>query len=142
MDNTRVLNLMKTKGYKQTPQRRAIIEILVAVKIPLTVKDIVEKILPKFPDISADTIYRNLKVLCDLGIVNEIKHQGKKSTQYELDGKPHHHHLVCMSCGESLCLPFCNIEKECAEMAAQAGFKVIGHTFEIHGYCNNCQKGR
>lgn len=139
MDNE-VLKLLKTKGYKHTPQRRAIIEILLEVKSPLSVKEIVEKLLPSFPEISTDTVYRNLKMLCDLEIVSEIKHQGKKGARYELDGKPHHHHLVCISCGKSLCMPNCNIEEQCATIATRAGFKMIGHTFEIHGYCNDCQQ--
>lgn len=140
MENKQVLNLLKMKGYKHTPQRRAIIEILVEGQNPLSVKEIVEKLLPTFPDISSDTVYRNLKMLCDLEIASEIKHKGKKGARYELDGKPHHHHLVCLSCGKSLCMPNCAIEDQCEKIATQAGFKMIDHTFEIHGYCKKCQK--
>ena len=140
MDNKQVLNLLKTRGFKHTPQRRAIIRTLVAGKNPLSVKEIVENLQTTFPEISPDTVYRNLKVLCNLGIVSEIKHQGKKGTRYEMDGKPHHHHMVCVSCGKSVCLPHCKIEEDCKTMAQESDFHLVGHNFEIFGYCSTCHK--
>ncbi|MZP28822.1 transcriptional repressor [Heliobacterium undosum] len=136
-----VLDLLKEKGYKFTPQRRAVIGALIDAKEPLSVKEMVDRLREDYPDMSADTVYRNLKVLCDLGVVSLISQQGKEGARYELDGRPHHHHLVCVSCGKSVCLPYCPMEERAEELARREHFQVLGHTFEVFGYCRDCQKG-
>ncbi|ABZ84973.1 ferric uptake regulator, fur family [Heliomicrobium modesticaldum Ice1] len=136
-----MLDLLKEKGYKFTPQRRAVIGTLIEAKEPLSVKEMVDRLREDYPDMSADTVYRNLKVLYDLGVVSLISQQGKEGARYELDGRPHHHHLVCVSCGKSFCLPYCPMEEKMEELARQAHFQVLGHTFEVFGYCCDCQKG-
>ncbi|MBM7868021.1 transcriptional repressor [Heliobacterium gestii] len=135
-----VLELLKVKGYKFTPQRRAVIGALIEANRPLSVKEMVDRLRESYPDMSADTVYRNLKVLCDLGVVSLISQQGKEGARYELDGRPHHHHLVCVTCGKSVCLPYCPMQERAEEMARREDFHVLGHTFEIFGYCRDCQR--
>ncbi|MBC9785020.1 transcriptional repressor [Heliobacterium chlorum] len=142
METEQVLNLLKAKGYKCTPQRRAVVEALVRAEHPLSVKDLVDELRGLFPDMSADTVYRSVKVLSELGVVNLIHNQGKEGARFELDGRPHHHHLVCVTCGKSVCLPYCPMEEKAEALAKHEDFKVLGHTFEIFGHCRECRDNK
>ncbi len=139
MDKQQVLTILKDRGYKFTPQRREIIEKLVKGGEPLSVKELLEQLRDKFPELSPDTVYRTLKVLCNLGIVCTIGHQGKKTTRYKISVGLHHHHLVCISCGRSFCMAYCPMEGIARTLAQQANFKVVEHAFEILGYCSDCR---
>ena len=66
------LELLRQKGYKITPQRRAVLEALDAGCQFPTAQQVLELVREKQPDVSLDTVYRNLTLMVSLGIVHEI----------------------------------------------------------------------
>lgn len=139
MKQEEFIQRLRDKGYKITPQRRAIIDTLLAYDTPPSAKEVLDSIRGRFPDISLDTVYRNLNLLADLGVVNLINLRGKETSRFEI-GECHHHHLVCLQCGRSLCVDFCVMDERELAAAREQEFEVVGHAFEIYGYCKNCQK--
>jgi Fe2+ or Zn2+ uptake regulation protein len=139
MKSEQVVHRFKEKGYKITPQRRAIINALLLAKQPATAGELLQELRDLFPDISLDTVYRNLKLLTDLGLLNQINVKSGETSRFEFSDCPHHHHLVCMQCGASRCLDYCAMEKGGLAAAEEHGFEVVGHVFEIYGYCPGCR---
>lgn len=134
-----IMEMLNNKGYKNTPQRRAIIQSLLALDKRPTAKEIYVEVQEAFPEISLDTIYRNLDILVDIGVVDQLNLRSKESNRFELSVQ-HHHHMVCLQCGETICLDYCPFNN-CSLTQAEANeFKVVGHAFEIYGYCSSCQK--
>ena len=84
------LDQLREKGYKITPQRRAVVTALDACGPFPTVQQLQENVRKTQPDVSLDTIYRNLTLLTDLGIVHEIHRPS--GNVYELVKPGHHHH--------------------------------------------------
>jgi Fur family peroxide stress response transcriptional regulator len=86
---------LKERRLKATPQRISILKILDQHMHP-SIDELYEDLRKKFPTISLATIYKNLNILKQTGIVIEINGNGKQ----KLDIYIHPHaHIVCKNCG-------------------------------------------
>jgi Fe2+ or Zn2+ uptake regulation protein len=132
------MSKLKEKGYKLTIQRRQLVETMHKVGRRLTAREVHGMLQKRTPSIGLDTVYRNLRLLCEIGMVHQISlHSG---AVYELAVGQHHHHLVCIGCEKVICLPHCPEIIEYTEQAASEGFAILGHSFELFGICPSCQK--
>lgn len=134
-----LIHVLRNKGFKITPQRRAVIAALFECgKFP-TAQRILDQVRKTTPDVSFDTIYRNLSLLTDLGVLHEINTKGRDGNVFEIVADNHHHHLICISCGTTQCLDFCPISTFELSKAEEKGFQVTSHTLEFYGYCRECR---
>ncbi len=93
-----LLNRLRSRGMRITPQRRAIAEVLVGEHVHLTAEDVLAGARALLPEISQATVYATLGELVALGEVQEITTgDGPRRFDPNVDGV--HHHLVCTSCG-------------------------------------------
>jgi len=129
---------LRLNGYKATPKRRAIINALVMAKGPASALDILGEVQKELLGVSLDTVYRNLHLLAQIGITHQIDLRSRESSKFEIGGD-HHHHLVCIGCGQSVCLSGCLIDASFILQANAMGFKMVDHAFEAYGYCAKCQ---
>lgn len=134
----KLIGILRDKGYKITPQRRAVITAFLDSDQFATAQQILDHVRKTHPDMSLDTVYRNLTLLVDLGVVSEINTRGRDGNIYELITTEHHHHLVCLNCGKAECLDFCPINREKLEKASKNGFNITSHSLEFYGYCHDC----
>ncbi|MBT9166859.1 MAG: Zinc-specific metallo-regulatory protein [Syntrophomonadaceae bacterium] len=134
-----LLSLLKEKGYKLTAQRQAILAALRHLGERASAKEIYTELRKEKSVISLDTVYRNLRLLAEIGIVQQILLQS--GTVFELtDDSHHHHHLVCVDCEKVVCISYCPESCAYTEQAKLAGFDVLGHLFEVYGRCTDCQQ--
>ncbi|QGT98703.1 hypothetical protein SYNTR_0110 [Candidatus Syntrophocurvum alkaliphilum] len=132
-----VMEKMAALGYKITPQRRIILDILHRSNKHLTADEITERVKAIEPSVSLATVYRNLSMLVDIQIVSKLDlHEGP--TRYEINAG-HNHHLVCLNCGDAVKLGVCPIEDRIQNIIDDCGFQVNSHHFEITGLCKQCQ---
>jgi Fur family transcriptional regulator, zinc uptake regulator len=130
---------LKERGIKLTPQRIEILRALAAAGRPLAAQEVLTAVRKALPHISLDTIYRNLTMLTQDGLTNQVNLQVKESARFELQGpQQHHHHLVCLGCGRSFCVEACPLPIEIAS-SEDPSFRIVSHAFEIYGYCSECQ---
>jgi Fe2+ or Zn2+ uptake regulation protein len=134
-----IIDKLKEKGYRITPQRRLIAEKIVNATSVLTATEIWQAVREQFCDIGLDTVYRNLNMLVDLGIVTAIMGIGKEGARYELVCVAHHHHIVCVKCGQTICLDYCPINQQFLAMIRLHGYELIRHNMELFGLCNTCK---
>jgi Fe2+ or Zn2+ uptake regulation protein len=128
---------LKSMGYKLTGQRRLIIEALEEKPLHYTAQEILEKAKQKNSSINFSTIYRNLELLCRLGIVNKLNISSGIS-HFELKDTQHHHHLICLCCGEMKKVDICPYSQLNTTELDKLGFVPVEHKFEIYGYCKKC----
>lgn len=135
-----LLEQLSSCGYKITPQRRLILEVLQDSDRHLTAEEIAESIRKLQPSVSVATVYRNLNLLVDINLVSKLDlHDGP--ARYELN-RGHNHHMVCLDCGTAIKLGVCPMQDEIKDVINENGFEVLGHHFEITGYCKQCQLKR
>ncbi len=124
-----------------TANRRALLEVLVASERPLTITEI----LAWRPDLAQSSVYRNLVVLEQVGVVRRIV-TNDEFARFELDelvtGR-HHHHLICASCGTVEDVPAAaglerSVEKAATEIEATTGFRTDAHRIDLVGLCRRC----
>ena len=91
------LRVLKTSGLKATPQRVAVLKELDKKTHP-TMEEIYIEIQKVHPTISLATVYKNVNILREQGIVIEINVPNGKM-RYDYLSKPHIH-MVCKNCGK------------------------------------------
>ncbi len=127
-------------GYKITPPRTLLINILYKTKNPLTINQIISRLRKE--GVNRATVYRNLKVLEDSSIIQQIDFRDK-GIRYELiDKNNHHHHLVCTKCKKTEDFYNCSVERIVnSVLKKSSSFSIVeSHTMEFFGVCRKCIK--
>ncbi len=85
------------------------------------------------------TIYRNLKLFKDKGILREVDMR-RDSMFYEFNGDDHHHHIVCTDCGYIEKFYICESDSLSRQVLEQSEKfnKITDHSFEMFGTCDRC----
>ena len=133
-----IIELLKSKGHKMTPQRRAVIKALYECGQFPTAQNILEYAKNINPDMGIDTIYRNLNLLTEIGILNQIYVKSRNVSVFEIAVKHQHHHMICSNCGKIECLDYCPLG-DSEKIAQEKNFKIMGHSLEFYGQCATCQ---
>jgi Fur family transcriptional regulator, ferric uptake regulator len=89
---------LKANGYRLTPQRTLIWEVLRGARGHLTAEEVTARAQQSMPEVNASTVYRTLELLVGLDLVVETHLEGTAS-YYEVSPEPSHHHYVCTVCG-------------------------------------------
>ena len=131
---------LRKKGYKLTPQRVAILDVITRINEHLTPAAIYERVHKEYPEIGLVTIYRTIWLLNELELICEV-HGGGASRSYVLR-RPHghHHHLVCNECGTVVDFAACDLSKVEQKLSEETGFKIEDHLLEFSGQCGVCMK--
>lgn len=136
MDVTQALQLLKEKGYKHTMKREQMLELFSQQKRYIAAKDVLEAMQSEYPGLSFDTIYRNLATFVDLEIIEMTELDGEKKFRFSCATDEHHHHIICLQCGKTRHIHLCPMEQLTGDTN---DFKIIGHKFEVYGYCQSCK---
>ncbi len=121
--------------------RRRLVEVLSRSAHPMIANEIVEAAR----DLPQSSVYRNLSVLESAGVVVKVLTNGDRAA-FELaeEMKGHHHHLVCVSCGQVLDIAIPEkverlLDEGLAPTVADAGFVLTGHRLDLLGRCAGCR---
>ncbi|WP_134699860.1 Fur family transcriptional regulator [Ammoniphilus sp. YIM 78166] len=127
---------LKDIGIRMTPQRYAILSFLMDTLSHPTADEIYKELEPQFPSMSVATVYNNLKVFKDAGLVRELTY-GDSSSRFDGNTEDHYH-CICTSCGKIVDFdyePLADLEKE-AQLST--GFTIATHRLEFYGTCGAC----
>ncbi|MTI61519.1 MAG: transcriptional repressor [Firmicutes bacterium] len=133
-------NFLKEKGIRVTRQRIAILEVLDNSSKPISARGIFDELAAKYPSIRLSTIYRNLNHFTAKNMVKMMElNIEKKESYFELKNRGHHHHMICLECGEILPLE-CPLKDYLFELSSETGYKIIDHRVKLYGLCPACSK--
>jgi Fur family transcriptional regulator, peroxide stress response regulator len=122
---------------RQTKQRDAILRVLNTNRTHPAADWIYEEVKKEIPNISKGTVYRNLQVLQEDGVISTLDLSGTLS-RYEVKQKSHYH-FRCEKCGRIFDLDEPIDNDIDAKISRQTGFKVSHHQTEFRGFCKECQ---
>ena len=138
-DRQSVLLSLREAGHKLTPQRKAIIDAILAADKSLTPRALHASLAEKHPEIGLVTVYRTIEVLNRLGLLCQFQPDGVART-FQAGPAEHHRHLVCRGCGDVVDFSgHCPQELE-TTLEHETGFKITDHRLEFAGYCRDCQE--
>ncbi len=137
-----LIALLRRKGLRMTPNRRAILRVLLAAKAPLSLEQIQAagaRYVPSKEPPDFATVFRMMTLLEELKLARKVN-LGRASSFFELiDSQHHRDHLVCTDCG--LITPLegiCPVERLERQIARKHGFTQLTHSLEFFGLCGNC----
>jgi len=129
------VELLKNNGYKYTGKRVEMLDFFASHDRYLSAKDVFEGLKDRYPNLSFDTIYRNLALFSELGILESTDLSGEKHFRITCMKNEHHHHFICLKCGRTREIEVCPMRQIAGELD---GYQISGHKFEVYGYCNQC----
>ncbi len=94
-------DVLKEHGYRLTPQRLLILQILHKAETHISAEEIYEDMRKVYPTANISTVYRTLELLEKLGLVTKTD-MGDGIMRYHHAEKGEHHHLVCEKCGKTI----------------------------------------
>ncbi|MGB3368185.1 MAG: Fur family transcriptional regulator [Acidaminobacteraceae bacterium] len=133
---------LKLKGYKLTPQRKAVLDVILANQGKhLSTEEIYDEVKDSCPDIGLATVYRTLILLDDLDVVSKLI-LDDTCVRYELnthDGDHQHHHLICTVCADVIEVEGDSLDELEASIELEFDFKVNDHKLKFYGICSKCK---
>jgi Fur family transcriptional regulator, peroxide stress response regulator len=130
------LSKLKVTGIRMTPQRHAILAYLLDSMTHPTADDIYRALESRFPNMSVATVYNNLKVFIEIGLVRELTY-GDSSSRFDAD-MTEHYHALCEECGKISDFEYPSLTDVELLAAGKTGFRVFGHRLEVYGVCPEC----
>jgi len=133
-----VTALLRDKGFKVTPQRLAIYDMLARTKSHPSAEMIFAELEPMYPTMSLATVYKTIDILHEVGLV-QILNVGEDSFRYDAC-TDNHPHIRCLVCGRVDDLEGIDLEPLIAAAAAKTNYNLTGQQFYFFGTCPDCQK--
>jgi Fur family transcriptional regulator, ferric uptake regulator len=123
---------------RMTAQRRIILEELRKVLTHPTAGEIYEIVRKRLPRISLGTVYRNLEILSEIGMIQKLEMAG---TQKRFDGiVENHYHVRCIRCGRVDDVLADSIPMINEALAESSDYEILWHRLEFVGLCPQCKK--
>ena len=123
--------------YRHSRQRERILELLRNTETHPTANWLYDQLRKEFPDLSMGTVYRNLGILHEQGLIRKIDF-GSTFDRFDANIDPHYH-FICENCGEIIDLEFPvdgNLNKRVRELT---GLKPHRHNVQFYGLCKKCK---
>jgi Fur family transcriptional regulator, peroxide stress response regulator len=134
-----MLSKLKSRDFRITPQRLAILKILAASESHPSVDDIYKEVKTLFPTTSLATVYKTVSLLKELNEVLELGFPDG-SNRYDGFNPVPHPHAICMKCKKIMDPELMNIEALSEEMSRKTGYKIFHHRLDFFGLCPECQQ--
>ena len=124
---------------KYSRQREAIKEYLIGKTDHPTADMVYLGLVPKFPNLSLGTVYRNLTLLSDKGEILRLR-LGDGVDHFDGNVMPHLH-FICKGCGQVMDLEIDGLEGLTSLADSHFSGKITGHVTYFYGKCPDCTKG-
>lgn len=129
-----------TSNMRLTTQRQIILEELKKVTTHPTASEVFDMVRKRLPRIGLGTVYRNLELMAQNGIILKIEVGG---TQKRFDATiDPHHHIRCTNCScvDDIDIP---VQDEINSLASRTSdYEILGHHVEFMGLCPVCSKSK
>ncbi len=133
---------LKNKGYKLTPQRRAVLDTLIENQGEhLNTEEIYNLVKEKCPEIGLATVYRTLQLLDEMSVILRLN-LDDGCIRYELNTNEddhQHHHLICEICNDIIEVELDLLDHLEYEIEKKHNFIIKDHKVKFFGICSKCQ---
>ena len=124
---------------KNSKKRAAILHSLCSVKEHPTAEMLYAALKPEIPELSLGTVYRNLSVLTEEGLVVNVAHVAGQE-RYDARTEPHAH-FVCRECGRVIDVDIPDmIQPMFAQISEETGCVADSYMLSFNGLCSHCNE--
>lgn len=130
------LRKILAKNHLRTTQARLdVFDVLQKSPDPLKMIELVNAT----KNIDKTSVYRTIQLFQKLNLVATTSDGWRQYYELSAEFRPHHHHLICTSCGAIVDINSQSLESLVATIAKTNNFAPTSHNFEIFGLCPKCQ---
>jgi len=122
---------------RSSRQRERLLALLQETEIHPTADWLYVRLKPEFPHLSLGTVYRNLTILAEQGLVKKI-HSGSTFDRFEARVMPHYH-LICKRCDAIQDLEMPLLIEINARASRMTDFQIQEHRIDFYGLCSSCR---
>ena len=133
-----ITELLRGNGFKVTPQRLAVYEVLANTKEHPNAEMIFSSLQATYPTRSLATVYTTIDILHAIGLV-QILNAGEDSFRYDADVSEHAH-IRCVECGRVDDVFDLDTAKFNEQIQQNTKYRLVGQQFYFYGICADCQK--
>lgn len=133
-----MLARLRDRGWRLTPQRRVVAEVLAGDHVHLTAEAVYIRAQQLLPEISLATVYNALNELVDMGEVLEIS-TGDRPKRYDPNATAAHHHLYCVGCGDLRDVNPRGTDALSLAPSQQHGYELLDVDIVFRGRCPDCR---
>ncbi len=133
-----LVNRLRESGFRMTPQRMAILRILLENTTHPTAEEVFAQVKPIFPMTSLATVYKTVALLKEMHEILEIN-LGDSGSRYDGNNTLPHAHLICVQCSQIIDSNTVDLKQLANNLAAQTGFKIDHQRLDFFGICPACQ---
>jgi Fe2+ or Zn2+ uptake regulation protein len=133
-----MLEVLRAEGKRITPQRNLVLRVIRDSDGHLDADEIYRRSREKDPRISLSTVYRNLNLLKELGVIIEL-HLDQEHHHYELRDAMEHYHLICSDCGRVMEFDSALVGELKDQMSQQNDFLITRVHIDLVGLCSECR---
>lgn len=135
-DFSGVMELLRSRGLRMTPQRRAIVSEVMRTQGHISPTQIARKVQGEMPGVNASTVYRTLATLEDIGVLSHSHLE--TGAEYHRTEEAEHVHLTCGNCGRDDALSLKEARALQELIHRHHGFVADLTHFAITGRCEDC----
>ena len=128
-----IMAVLEDRGYRSTNSRRSIVHILEEKGSGFTAEEIGREL----PSVGRATIFRTLKLLLEMGVICRLN-LPDGAPKYSLSRVEHHHHTVCVVCGNVGEFRAATIERLVRTLSNEIPGDIVGHRIELYITCDLC----
>jgi Fur family ferric uptake transcriptional regulator len=140
MPANEVMELLRSRGLRMTPQRRAIVFEVMRTQGHISPADVARKVQGEMPGVNASTVYRTLALLEEIGVLSHAHLES--GAEYHRAEEAGHVHLTCSSCGAEDDLSIEEAQALQKVVERHRGFEPDLTHFAISGLCAACRRTR
>jgi Fur family ferric uptake transcriptional regulator len=132
---------LKSQGnLRFTPARMAVLSAVTQSQGHFDAEDLYYRLITGGKRISRATVYNTLDLLQECGLVSKYRFTEHSSRYEKTFGKPHHHHLICLQCGDLIEFMNERLNKLQEEVCTDKNFAPQSSSLQIFGTCAKCRR--
>ncbi len=131
---------LRRDGRRMTVQRAMLLRIIEESQEHLDAETIHRRARDAGSRMNLSTVYRNLKVLAQMGFLREL-HFDEEHHHFER-ALGEHYHLYCLKCGRVIEYWPPDGDRRLREVAEMHGFELVSARLELQGFCQLCRAGQ
>ncbi len=133
-----LLDTLRQRGYRLTPQREMIVEALAHANGHVTAEEIYAQVSDRVQTVNIATVYRTLELLVATGLTSRIDLWDGRVVYTTAQHGPHIH-LVCRCCGEIFNADHQLVDTLDGQLRSDYKFQADLQHLSISGVCAKCQ---
>lgn len=134
-----IIAKLRQQEFRVTPQRIAIIKVLLESHDHPSVEQVYATVKKNFPTTSLATVYKTVNLLKEVEEIREVScPQGR--TRYDGKNPEPHPHLICTECKTVTDQETSLLDRMVEELQKSTGYRSMLPQIEFFGICPDCQE--